>query len=236
MTSDTISDCTTGGLTDWLMLRICRRTAKQQKTVRVMCLFLYRSKSKWITKFRTDRTGWTRSEPTLNVSFGIWFCRRYDAHHRTSVFAMLSCSRLDRVIAWHHKYTQERVRVMCLFIYRSKKKTRSSDAVQDRTDDRSQKKSTCHRHKDAAATRVSQLDRSGLLYTVGRGSVPRPTVAGHWTGRPLETLKHTANKLRSTAEKRNKPSVPSVTDTIRHVETMQERHVVDCVESGSQIE
>jgi len=40
MTGDTISDCTTGRLTDRLILRICRRIAKQQETVHVMCVFI----------------------------------------------------------------------------------------------------------------------------------------------------------------------------------------------------
>jgi len=35
---------------------------------------------------------------------------------------------------------------------------------------------------------MSQLDRSGLLYTAGRGSVQRPTLVGPQTGRPLEAM------------------------------------------------
>jgi len=42
---------TTGLLWDRLMLRICRRTAKKQETVRVMCEFIGRSESRWIPRF-----------------------------------------------------------------------------------------------------------------------------------------------------------------------------------------
>lgn len=37
------------------------------------------------------------SEPTISGSSGIWCCWRAEAHHRTSVFALLSCSLFDRI-------------------------------------------------------------------------------------------------------------------------------------------
>jgi len=74
-------------------------------------------------------------------------------------------------MARRHQYTQ----------------TRSSEAVQCRTDDRSQK-SAYHWSRDAAATHVSQLDQLVLLYTAGTLLIPRPTLVGHRKGRPLEAM------------------------------------------------
>jgi len=87
--------------------------------------------------------------------------------------------------------------------------------------------------------RQSQLDRTGRLYTSAIG--PKTDHVGHRTWRPFKDFFKrwwlpTANKLRSTAEMRNKPSVRRVADAIRHLETMQERLVIDGVESGGQIE
>jgi len=158
-----MSACTMGWLTDRLMLCICRSTANSRKQF-VWCACSSTGLS------QDGYPDFEQTEPILNGSSGIWCCRRDYTHHRTSVFVKLSCSRLDRIARRYH-YMQ----------------TRASEAVQCRTDNRSQK-SACHRRRDVAATRVSQLDQSGLLYTAGRGLVPRLTLAELWTVSPLEAI------------------------------------------------
>jgi len=70
-------------LTDRLLLRICCRTAKQQETVRVMCMFIDRFESRWITRFRTDRTGTqTPESPSLKYGAAASIARRYNADTR----------------------------------------------------------------------------------------------------------------------------------------------------------
>jgi len=49
------------------MSHICNRTAKHQETVRVMCVFIDRCEWRWIPRFWTDQTGWTKSKPTICV-------------------------------------------------------------------------------------------------------------------------------------------------------------------------
>jgi len=63
------------------MLRICCRTAKQQETVCMMCVFVERSEANGYPDF--EQTGRAEQGPSLlsmvhAVSDG---CRRDDAHH-----------------------------------------------------------------------------------------------------------------------------------------------------------
>jgi len=67
--------------------------------------------------------------------------------------------------------------------------------------------------RDAAAIRVSPLDRLGLLYTTGRATVLRLTLAGHQTGRPLEAIMMT--HIEQTGALCNKPPVHYVADNSR---------------------
>jgi len=165
-----MSDWTTGWLTDRLMLRICRRTSKQQETVRMMCVFIDRSESRWIDFEQNGLAEQGTSPPSMVHPGSDAADETTHATERPSLSCWAAAG-WTASVARRHQYTQ----------------TRGSEAVPCHTDDKSQKYA-CHRRRDAAATRVSQLYRSGLLYTGGRGLVPRPTLAGHRTGRPLEAM------------------------------------------------
>jgi len=156
---------------DWCCVFFAEQ-AKQPETVRVMCMFkssTVLSQDGYTDFEQTGRAEQGPSPPSM-VHPG---SDAADEMTHTTERPSLSCwtavgwtASVDR----RHQYTQ----------------THGSEAVQCRTYNRSQHYA-CHRRRDAAAARVTQLDRSGLLYT-GRGSVPRLTLAGHRTGRPLEAI------------------------------------------------
>jgi len=109
---------------DWRIDWCCvlSQSSKIAKTVRVMCVFIDRSESRWILIFRTYRTSWTRSEP-LHPQ---WFIRdlMLPTRRRTLQNVHLwAAADWTTSIARRHQYTQ----------------TRGSEAVQCRTDERSHK-------------------------------------------------------------------------------------------------
>jgi len=67
---------------------------KQLAAVREMCVVMDASASRQTPRSRTELTGVTLSAPIRSGTVGTWCMRRLDAHHITSVVAVLSCRRL----------------------------------------------------------------------------------------------------------------------------------------------
>jgi len=130
MTSDTMSNWTT----DWLMLRICSRTAKQggnsSRDVRV-------HRQVWI---RPDGLKKVRAD-FQQVIRDLMLLKRRLMPQNVSLCSV----ELQPVVP--HQCTQ----------------THGSEAVQCQPDDRSQI-SACHQRRNAATTPAFQLDLAGLLY------------------------------------------------------------------------
>jgi len=171
MISDTISECTT---TDWLTDRLidwccvfCRRTEKQQETV-VWCTCSSTGLSQDVYP-DFDQTGQAEQGPSPPSMVHPGSDAANETTHATE-HPSLPCW---AATGWQHPQPD--------VLNTHRHVTRGSEAVKCLTDDRSQK-SVCHWHRDAATNRVSQLDQSGMLYTVGRGSVQKPTLVGCRTG------------------------------------------------------
>ena len=105
-TNATTNDWKTDRKIERLVLGSCLNTSKQLETVLATWVFIDASESRYMPRWRTETTGGTSSSPILTVGCGIWCCRVLEAHHSTSVLAVISCRRLLQSIVRHHLHIQ----------------------------------------------------------------------------------------------------------------------------------